>query len=94
MVQGCSIPTARPPPPLQNVPFFALVLIVACLLAKDLIFLFVVTAVPSAQLQRERILISVGVHWTDSHCFMPYAPVALCLPTYFWCSVWQLLAVL
>ena len=37
-------------------------LIVACLLAVDLVFLLVVTAVPCARLERERILFSVGVH--------------------------------
>ena len=54
--------TASCPCALQDIPYTILVGIVACLLTVDLFFLFVVTVEPSARLQSERILLSVGVH--------------------------------
>ena len=56
----CLLPAQ--PRALQDIPYPFLMLIVACLLAMDLLFLLVVTAVPCARLERERILFSVGVH--------------------------------
>lgn len=54
------LPTAPPPTAPQDIRYPFLVLIIACLLAVDLFYLLVVTAVPAARYERDRILLSVS----------------------------------